>query len=1028
MVGRASLARELGSPAAFSLDSTTPRETRRSSSRASRKTTREPESHASNHSQSSYSLPPTPLTTTFEESLPSAKRRKTQRSVNQAAQTPKGKEPTETPISSTSKGPGGSSQPSDSVSKRRERSRKSAKLNGEVTPNAPPPSETPVPQSKSRPEQSQSTLHHFLLKKPQPKRHSLATTTSTSTPRVTSSDPSTPRALSTSASAPRVASTPVSTRKDPKSKGTETSKNRTARTPVLLKTEFTPAETAVKPTSAQDKGTTKPQTPAASSRPAAPRLSTSRARRTDRRTPATVTSSRLNPSTTEGVSTPTSSSNMGNSKSVPSRASQKGSVRPQRSSSRRSVVESRTDTPSQAPNQNIDNSNAGGELSSGPESLAPMPSGREFAESIYSTTPASDEKVRDLGTPIFEDNNTPGATPYADSFHFEYDTDMYRNNFGLDGTTETPGSPTGSLTTATSMGNRISTRLRKPTIKAMESIESERRYRRPPRSASARPDGPKGPPLEWDAVAIGIQVFDLANVALAPEFEPPAEADAWLDELRGEFAVKHAEREKARLERERLEKEREEKEREQREMEEKEAAERKAADEQNAEKEVADEADTEKEVLDKENEDGEATHKVDGEKEATETQNEAEENREKVNGDKEADTTTTPLEEQLPNEPKAKEPAREASKPASPDKQPSVEAKSGDKAEGPSKPTFSGDNSKEWTDEDGFTYTGQVNQFGEELVYVGTEYEWYRPNNTYGDELLPLPPVRLISRDQLEKDRIFGFPPLMGERNIPRETNMPFTFEDVMEERAKIKARDAARKRGIEVDRYMPSAAIQALIAEHDKTSSDQEKSGPGAETKGPAPRKRRRGAEQPTDAAQAAKRRRKGETPPFTPDQPKTLRIKLTLKGTAAAAAAEGTSSPNPGSKKRTRSEVESAPGVNGTPDSKAPQTRPTKLLKLSGLRRDSASTSTSTSTPAKSNASPATPGGGLKNNAAPTPPSTSGPQAFTATDPSATPLGTTPGGRPRRRAAAAFLAESQTHAEQRARRANARKKEPVA
>ncbi|GKZ37284.1 hypothetical protein AbraIFM66950_008769, partial [Aspergillus brasiliensis] len=153
VVGRASVARELGSPAALSLD-LTPRETRRSSSRASRKTTREPEAHPSNVSHSSYSLPPTPVTTSFEEQLPSAKRRKTQRSApaDEKAELTQGS--AHTP---NQKGSGGPSQISNSVSRKRERGRKSALANGETVQAA-------TPASSNTKQQSQMTLVEYLSK------------------------------------------------------------------------------------------------------------------------------------------------------------------------------------------------------------------------------------------------------------------------------------------------------------------------------------------------------------------------------------------------------------------------------------------------------------------------------------------------------------------------------------------------------------------------------------------------------------------------------------------------------------------------------------------------------------------------------------------------------------------------------------------------------------------------------------------------------------------------------------------------
>ncbi|OOF97993.1 hypothetical protein ASPCADRAFT_205261 [Aspergillus carbonarius ITEM 5010] len=469
---------------------------------------------------------------------------------------------------------------------------------------------------------------------------------------------------------------------------------------------------------------------------------------------------------------------------------------------------------------------------------------------------------------------------------------MYRNNFGLDGNIDAPGSPTASFSTTTSAA-RTSGRARKPTIKAMESIESERRFRRN-RTPSVKPDstpketgGPAGKArvnqptntlpnipapasqaVELDPAVLANRLLDLASVALAPEFEPAPELEGWLEELRQEF-----------------------------------------------------------------------TKKQEGENSAAQPETETE-----------------------------------------------VETGAG----GSSKPHSPSDANR-WTDEDGFTYTGHMNEFGEELVTVGPGYAWYRPNNTYGDQQLPQPPIRLKSHEQFEKDRIFGFPPLMGERNLPRETQT-FYYENVDEVKASIKAQKEAQKRGIVVDRMMTAAYIQALIAQHDDNVA---KEGPTEvkETKEPT-RKRRRG--EASENTQVSKRRRREPTP--APEQPKTLRIKLTLKGAAAAAAAAA--------KKRSHSDMEETPAETTSQEERP---SPSKILKLSGLRRNFAVESTAT---------PSTPGSEAKKNA------TNGASDTSEAGPSEQNLGTTPGGRPRRRAAAALMAEFQNHAEQRARRANARKK----
>ncbi|RMJ20915.1 GPI-anchored cell surface glycoprotein [Aspergillus sp. HF37] len=92
----------------------------------------------------------------------------------------------------------------------------------------------------------------------------------------------------------------------------------------------------------------------------------------------------------------------------------------------------------------------------------------------------------------------------------------------------------------------------------------------------------------------------------------------------------------------------------------------------------------------------------------------------------------------------------------------------------------------------------------DEYFIVPPQHELYRPANTYGDSQLPQPPMRLRSLEQANKDRIFGFPPRIGERNLPREPNAPFKPENVEEVIAKIRAREAARLRGSSAYGLMP--------------------------------------------------------------------------------------------------------------------------------------------------------------------------------------------------------------------------------
>lgn len=207
------------------------------------------------------------------------------------------------------------------------------------------------------------------------------------------------------------------------------------------------------------------------------------------------------------------------------------------------------------------------------------------------------------------------------------------------------------------------------------------------------------------------------------------------------------------------------------------------------------------------------------------------------------------------------------------------------------KPTFSTNTktSDPWVDPNGWTHTGHVNEHGEEYLFIPTDFELYRPNNTYNDKQLPQPPIRLKSREQLERDRIFGFPPRIGDRNVPQNCR-PFVFEDVEEEKAKFKAREEARSLGISISGSLSTAEIRAVIAQHGQTGSLPQGSNPGGGGGGTSgvTRRRRRRTTQPageggSEHQPKPRRRRQPATAPSTPTQAaqgtpdkKTMKIKL--------------------------------------------------------------------------------------------------------------------------------------------------------
>lgn len=236
------------------------------------------------------------------------------------------------------------------------------------------------------------------------------------------------------------------------------------------------------------------------------------------------------------------------------------------------------------------------------------------------------------------------------------------------------------------------------------------------------------------------------------------------------------------------------------------------------------------------------------------------------------------------------------------------------------KPTFSTNTktSDPWVDPNGWTHTGHINEHGEEYLFIPTDFELYRPNNTYNDKQLPQPPIRLKSREQLEKDRIFGFPPRIGERNAPQNCR-PFVFEDIEEEKAKAKAREQARSLGITINGSLSAADIRALVSQHGQAESSlpQENSGGGAS--GVTRRRRRRRRTQPaggegSEHQPKPRRRRQPATAPSTPTQAppespdkKTMKIKLKFaRGNITPSSSSRIDVPGPKSRKRGYSATE--------------------------------------------------------------------------------------------------------------------------
>ncbi|GFF28034.1 hypothetical protein IFM46972_02236 [Aspergillus udagawae] len=835
---------------------------RRSSSHHSRKSTREPESTKIKMAQTSYSLPPTPIASSFEESASSTKRRKSQRPVDLKDSQPE--KSTKTPVQKKDDVPDSESK---SDAKSSNRHRKSGKPNGHAADAADSQGHqltTPTTSNSKRKAQAPPSKPNLRIsfKDSRIKRKSLATETelanasgksSTMSPATTQNDRKGRKSMP-----PKLNG--VSDEKDtvhPNS-SVKASASRPS-TPARIDRKAKPtSQASAKATKSANK--VAPATPAKPATPIAPK--SEKAEIADSATPAAQANTISRDSTARSrrdrkSKTGTDRSLADHIQETSTKHNHNPPVQIHETPSQPSSVPDPTLEAAQPLSHKI-NTRSSRAKTAAKLLAVDKPLDSPATLMVLETTPYNGEVADSVeGTPV---------QAYRDNFHFEYGPEMYGNRFGLDAQVDGPCSPT-SLSTGTSVAARTSSRIRKPTIKALESLESERQFRRS-RAPSSKPESTAGlgqkkggaaqPEHEVPASAqaaaaqqpdtafIARRLLELAVTAVSTDPALDAGLDARLESLRREFEVEQR------------------------------------------------------------GQDGE-----------------------------------------------------------------------GAGSEGESRPTsslpFGMDKTKvsePWTDEDGWTHTGLLNKFGEEYVFVSSDFEWVHPTNTYGDDQLPQPPGRFRSREQVEKDRIFGYPPRLGERNLPQQTNLPFRLEDVDEEKAKVKAREGARLRGIPVDRTMSAAEIEALIAQYDNAGQSE----PAKEQK-PASGSRKRRRTEPVndtpDSTLGTKRRRQNQSVPSpaaataTAEKPSlTVKFKFSNPEKATAVARLFGAMPSSPPKKRLLAEVENY-GEAGSPKRRKPTSE--------------------TASPAEQTL--------------------------------------TPNGRPRRRAATALMADFQSHAEERARRA-ARKK----
>ncbi|PGH12487.1 hypothetical protein AJ79_04231 [Helicocarpus griseus UAMH5409] len=122
-----------------------------------------------------------------------------------------------------------------------------------------------------------------------------------------------------------------------------------------------------------------------------------------------------------------------------------------------------------------------------------------------------------------------------------------------------------------------------------------------------------------------------------------------------------------------------------------------------------------------------------------------------------------------------------------------------------------------WTDSDGWVHTGLGNEHNDENVIVPDTYTWIRPRDSFNDPRIPQSPPQLKSLIQVERDDAFGYPPPGRKPNLPLDLEGDFVSEDVDIETEKAKVFQAARTRGILVDRSMDLEGIKLAIERYDE-------------------------------------------------------------------------------------------------------------------------------------------------------------------------------------------------------------------
>lgn len=184
-------------------------------------------------------------------------------------------------------------------------------------------------------------------------------------------------------------------------------------------------------------------------------------------------------------------------------------------------------------------------------------------------------------------------------------------------------------------------------------------------------------------------------------------------------------------------------------------------------------------------------------------------------------------------------------------------------------------------EEDGWVQTGRVNASGEEIVVAPSSEVPYWCAQTY-DENLPIPPVRSRHPTQARGDTTLGFPPRLGDKNVPCNFDPQFADQDFWADAPRLDPSEARQ----------PAAAAPAPAPASAPAASTREK-GKRRES-APAPASKTDSAQPAEDSSQKKQRSRRaraslpGGPVTATPSSSKVASARVSAKAKKTATMAQ--------------------------------------------------------------------------------------------------------------------------------------------